>query len=264
MTIIIRFTLKYKYYIHHIISLILIVILSNIMDLILGIFKNIDAFVFISSALYILSDSILYSYYKYLLEKKYYRFTDILFIMGIIDKVLSSLSLGIVLIEQKVRSTYKMFFLFYEYYKAHGTWIMTSIFLVGLIPKGLIIYLTELKIVDVLGPNFVYFAYQISKMPSTIISIKGNIKWVILLLEILQILFCLFYLEILEYNFCSLNKNTKKSIAEREYNQSIIEINDEDDDDEIDIKGYDIKDSLKMQEKIKELNEMKEVFEEKD
>ena len=43
----------------------------------------------------------------------------------------------------------------------------------------------------------------------------------------------------------------------------INEINDEDDDDEIDIKGYDIKDSLKMQEKIKELIEMKEVIEEK-
>jgi hypothetical protein len=45
-------------------------------------------------------------------------------------------------------------------------------------------------------------------------------------------------LEILEYNFCSLNKNTKKSITEREHKQSINEINDEDDD-EIDIKGYD-------------------------
>ena len=56
-----------------------------------------------------------------------------------------------------------MFFLFYEYYKAHSTWIMTSLFLIGLIPKGLIIYLTELKIVNVFGPNFVYFAYQISK-----------------------------------------------------------------------------------------------------
>ena len=114
-----------------------------------------------------------------------------------------------------------------------------------------------------LGLNFVYFAYQIGKIPSTIVSIKGNIRWVILALEILQILFCLFYLVILEYNFCSLNKNTKKSIAEREHKQSINEINDEDDDDEIDIKGYDIKDSLKMQEKIKELIEMKEVIEEK-
>ena len=117
-----------------------------------------------------------------------------------------------------------MIFLFYEYYKTHGTWIMISIFLVGLIPKGLILYLTELKIVDVLGLNFVYFAYQIGKIPSTIISIKGNIRWVILALEILQILFCLFYLEILEYNFCSLNKNTKKILQKESIDSQLMKI----------------------------------------
>ena len=139
MTIITRFALKYKYYIHHIISLILIVILSVIMDLVLGHFSRANVFTVINSILYVLSDSILYLYYKYLMEKKYYNFTDILFVVGIFDSVLFSLSLGIILIEQKIRRTYKMIFLFYEYYKTHGTWIMVSIFLVGLIPKGFIL-----------------------------------------------------------------------------------------------------------------------------
>ena len=84
---------------------------------------------------------------------------------------------------------------------------MTSIFLVGLIPRGLILFLLELKIVDALNPNFLFISYQIGKMPSTIMSIEGKNKWIVLVLQILQIFIGLFYLEILEYNFCSLNKN---------------------------------------------------------
>ena len=262
LTVITYFALKYKYYLHHIISLIIIVILSLIMDLIIGNFKQTNTYLLISSILYFLATIFLYTYYKYLIEKKYYHFTDISFILGIFDSFLFSLSLGIVLIEQKIKGTYKLIFQFYESYQKKGAWYLTSIFLVGLIPRGLILYLIELKIVDDFNPNFVCIAYQISKMPSTIISIEGNIKWAVLVLEILQIFIFLFYLEVLEYNFCSLNKNTKKNIAKREHNQSISDNND--DDDEIDIKGYDVSESVKMQEKIKEINEMNEVFEEEE
>ena len=200
------------------------------------------------------------------MEKKYYHFVDILFIAGIYDSILSSLFLGIILIEQKIKGTYKLIFQFYEYYNTHGTWYMIIKFLFLLIPRGLILISLEAIIVDVLDPNFLFISYQIGKIPSTIISIEGKIKWVILVLLIIQILFFLFYLEILEYNFCSLNKNTKKSIAEREHRQSINENNtDDEDDDEIEIKGgYDIKESIKTQEKIKELNELKEELEEKE
>ena len=142
---------------------------------------------------------------------------------------------------------------------------MTSIFLVGLIPRGLILFLLELKIVDALNPNFLFISYQIGKMPSAIMSIEGKNKWIVLVLQILQIFIGLFYLEILEYNFCSLNKNTKKNIAKREHRQSINENNFDEDDEDIEIKGgYDIRQSIKEQERIKELNEMDEVFEEKE
>ena len=264
ITIVTMFALKYKYYIHHTISLVLIVILSIIMDLILGNFSHTNTFLMIIDLLIIVADSILFSYYKYLMEKKYYHFTDILFAVGIFDLVLFSLPLGIILIEQKIRGTYKLIFQFYEYYKNYGTWRMISIFLVGLIPRGLILFLLEVKIIDTLNPNFLIISYQIGKMPANIISIEGNNKWIVLVLQILQIFIGLFYLEILEYNFCSLNNNTIKNISERGHRQSISEINDNDDD-EIEIKeGYDIRESIKTQEKFEELNEMNEVFEEKE
>ena len=75
--------------------------------------------------------------------------------------------------------------------------------------------------------------------------------------------FFLFYLQILEFNFCNLNKNTKRNIKEREIKQSIEE-NNEDEDYEIDIKGYDFSENVKIQNKIEDLNEMKEIFEEKE
>ena len=67
----------------------------------------------------------------------------------------------------------------------------------------------------------------------------------------------------MEFNFCNLNKNTKRNIKEREIKQSIEE-NNEDEDYEIDIKGYDFSENVKIQNKIEDLNEMKEIFEEKE
>ena len=59
----------------------------------------------------------------------------------------------------------------------------------------------------------------------------------------------LFYLEIFEFNFCSLNKNTKKNIEEREKTLSSKNSSENnilpDDESEIEIKGYIIKDDTK-------------------
>ena len=131
-------------------------------------------------------------------------------------------------------------------------------------------FLLEMKSVDLFGPSIIFVSYEIAKIPNTLIFTEGTKRWIVLVLSLFQILFILFYLEILEYNFCSLNKNTNKNIREREHRNSIVEdnINDIDkdngDNDEVDIKGYDISESLKMQEKIENLTEMNEIFEEKE
>ena len=262
ITLITILFLKYKYYIHHIISLILLIILSVIIDLVLENFTYADTELVINSIAYVFVNSVMYVYFKYLMERKYYHYMDILFIMGIFDCFLFLFSLVIIPIAQKTKGSYKLIFQFYEFYNESGDGKMILIFFMNLVMKGLMIFLIEMKIVDMLGPSFVYVSYQISRIPSTIMSIEGNNKWIVLILSLFQILFILFYLEILEFNFCSLNKNTKKSIAERERKQSIDESNDIDY--EIDIKGYDISENVKIQEKMKELNEMNEIFEEKE
>ena len=74
----------------------------------------------------------------------------------------------------------------------------------------------------------------------------------------------MFYLEILEFNFCSLNKNTKKGIEERGFRNSITENDINDEDYEVDIKGYNITELIKTDDKIEELTEMNGVLEEEE
>ena len=71
----------------------------------------------------------------------------------------------------------------------------------------------------------------------------------------------LFYLEIFEYNFCLLNKNTRKQIEIREKTHLRQER-----DSEISIKGYYMLERVKMQEKEMEIleNEEEELSEQKD
>ena len=204
-----------------------------------------------------------------------------------------------------------MIFDFFLLYRKHGISGIIFPFLISSIFKGFLLGLVEFLILNELTPNYIKIAFELSKTPLAIYSIGGTNRWIILVISIFQILSLLFYLEIFEYNFCNLNKNTKKSILEREHKDSIIEynydndeidiggfdilsllfyleifkynfcelnkkkkksildrvhedFNNDDNDDEIDIKGFDISESIKSQAKKKELQEMSETIEEQE
>ena len=98
ITIITHFILKDRYYIHHIISIIAIVILSTSIDIILKNFFNTRIFLVISSIMYVFADSLLFSYYKYLIEFKFYYFLDVLLAEGIIHFSIFLISFCIILL----------------------------------------------------------------------------------------------------------------------------------------------------------------------
>ena len=84
-------------------------------------------------------------------------------------------------------------------------------------------------------------ASELGKIPISIILNEGINRWIILIVSIFQIIFLLFYLEIFEFNFCSLNENTKRNISEREQRQKNDDnSNNNDDGNEIIVRGYDI------------------------
>ena len=122
--------------------------------------------------------------------------------------------------------------------------------------RGLAIGLLGFEILKELTPNHVIIAYELGRIPSSIIQIEGINKWIILIISLFQIIFLLFFLEIIEYNFCSLNENTKRSILERERKQNNFN-NEDDKENEIILKGYDISAGFKIENNIEtELEEI--------
>ena len=259
ITIITHFILKDKYYIHHIISIIATVILSTSIDIILGNFFNTRIFIVIGSIIYVFADSLLFSYYKYLIEFKYYYFLDVLLAEGIIHFSITLISSGIILLVQNLNdSKTTIISEFSDYYYKFGISNILLHFFVSLIFKGFFIGLLDFLILNELTPNFVIIAFGLSRIPSSIIKQKDSNRWYILIISIIQVIFLLFYLEIIEYNFCSLNKNTKKNISEREQKlkEEINNLDNDDNDDQLTVEGYDITDGLKNE--IKALAELGE------
>ena len=102
----------------------------------------------------------------------------------------------------------------------------------------------EFVILDRLTPNYIIIGFEIGKIPSNIIETENDKKWVVLVLSILQVVSLLLYLEIIEFNFCKLNKNTKKNIERR----LLLQSNEDNEENEIAIKDYDISEAIIQQE----------------
>ena len=111
--------------------------------------------------------------------------------------------------------------------------------------------LLRLLVLEKLTPNHMLISYEISKLSNVLIKSKSEYKWYSVILFVFQFISLLFFLEILEYNFCDLNFNTIKNIQERELNNMIMKERDSSINSEIDIEGYIVK-----REKIPEEKEM--------
>ena len=243
LTLITYFLVNYKYYIHHFISLAIFVILSAIIDLILGNYTHAQISTLFISMSYIFAISLIYSYFKYLIEKKYYFFMDVLLMLGIINFIVFFISLMIFIIVHKANGTNIILFQFYNYYIERGIGYIIIRFFFGLICIGILAGTLEFAILNELTPNYIIIIFGLSKIPTTLMGMEGNIKWAILVISIFQIFSLLFYLEILEFNFCSLNKNTKKNIISRIPSEAQTDI-----EERIIIDGYDITENIKNQE----------------
>ena len=210
VTLVTYFFLKYKYYIHHFISIGAFVVLSVITDLILDNYSNRNILTIITSLFLVFVNSFNYSYFKYLIEEKYYYSFNVMCIYGLFRLISFLITLPIVLIIQNKKKNHLLIFQFYNLYKTRGLGIVIFVFIFALIIIGALPGLFESLILDKLTPNYVIIGNELGKISRELFTIKGNKFWPILFIIILQILSLLFYLEIFEFNFCSLNKNTKK------------------------------------------------------
>ena len=208
--------LKYKYYRHHFISMIIFCILGITIDFILKHFYLIN---YTYTAIYIfviINEIILYSYLKYMMDKLYYRYVDIIFIWGIIGLIIK---IGIILglsIYQYINEIDDIFIKIYDYFIETNTIIIIVYQFLYYIFDSAIYYSSLILLLYYLKPNHIIITDDIDAYSNVLLYNTSSDKWYTIIPFILQILSLLFYFEILEFNFWNLNKNTIKNILKRE------------------------------------------------
>ena len=229
MTLVTFFSLKYKYYIHHIITLIIFCVLGVGMDLILGSYLIIDGRSLIFCMITIIGEVMVYCYMKYMMDKLYYGYTEVILyygISGLIAKLGFMLGLGIYEYKNKIDGNYGNIF---NSLKTYFTTTNAAIIIFFQFITFLLIFGLEnlliILIIYYFRPNHMIINDEINSYLSIILyknienkekNIKQTDKYYISIPFFFKILSLLFYFEILELNFCNLNKNTVKNIQARE------------------------------------------------
>ena len=208
--------LKYKYYVHHMISMFLFCILGITNDFILGSYFSIKYNYFFIYIIYIINEVFLFCYLKYMMDKLYYQYMEVLLywgITGLIVKICIFSSLSIYEYKNDIEGIIHGVNSYFT-----GTKIFTVIifqFLYSLIYPAFY-FLLIILLMLYLRPNHMIVTDEINVYSRLIFYQDRPNKYYTLIPFVFQILALLFYFEILELNFCKLNYNTIKNIQLRE------------------------------------------------
>ena len=110
--------LKYKYFRHHIISLIIFSIFGIISDILINNYENLNGYFFLIQFMRILEvgvNATYFCYQKYMMEKLYYPYWNIAFIPGIVMIFISSSLLLMALIDSKQENSTTSFIASFYY-----------------------------------------------------------------------------------------------------------------------------------------------------
>jgi hypothetical protein len=223
ITIVSFLLLKYKYFIHHIIAIIIFIFISFFIDLILDNFPDLFdrgvIFIFISIII-VAIDAIDYGYQKYMMDVLFYPYWSLALIIGITNFFIFSTLLIACLAKGKENSfkeKNQMFIGFYKYFEEVNVGIIIVKHILNII---LNFFLNLFRVLTILyfTPDYILISFTISRIIDIIIESK---KYECLALFFLQFITLMFYLEIFEFNFCGLNKNTRRNIQEREKDEML-------------------------------------------
>ena len=214
LTIVSVFLLKYKYYKHHILSIIGFVICGNACDLILEYYPHIldsGPTLIIIKIIAVIFDVIFFNVQKYMMEVLYYPYWRINLTLGITLFCATTIILIYVLIDKN--STVAFVVNFYKYFEYNAGLIIGKVFLSTIT----FMIFTTLCILNIyyFNPNYFIINFQLSKFVLTLIDNQNKKKFYCIIFFLLQTFFLLIYLEIIELNFLGLNENTKRNIEVR-------------------------------------------------
>ena len=237
--------LKYKYFKHHIISLVFSLIFGIICYIILNNNKVQNTDVLITRIIQAGVEAIYICYQKYLMEKFYYPYWNMAFVPGIILLVLS-----VMLIIFGSLPFFKIKYFSIISYFENGIGESIAKLILILILHIIMSPLTIL-IIFYFSPNFILIVFLFTCITKNLI--EKPYKLYCIPFYFFQIFALFIHLEILELNFCGLNKNTKRNINLRAKEDFL----DEDMDSSVDINYIEIENNygIEFQEKNDNENE---------
>ena len=211
--------LNYKFFIHNIISSIFFCIICLSIDLILKIIQEEleDVINFIlETIIYTILESGTFIYFKYMMEKLYYSPFKIYFFLNFVIFIIVTISLSFALIlgKERAKDIGGYYNSFYEYFDKVEVKITIIKYIIATIFNFFLFLFKSLTVYH-LTPSHLLISFGFSKMTNILLIDKGNAKYYCIMLFILQIIFLLIFLEIIELNFCGLSDNIKKNIAKR-------------------------------------------------
>ena len=231
---------KSKYYIHHIICLVIFCGLCVGIDFLIDNFKkeawNQAPLAIIFNIIVIIVEIIQLCYMKYMMNTLYYHYWTISFSHGLIILLLSTLTIIGAYIFGNKDDKNNYYYSYFQFLENAEFKYSFSRFISWMILYGLLQLFQSLSLEN-LSVNHMMISYELGKIAKILDGSKSDKKWYSIILFILQFIILLFFLEIFEFNFCNLNKNTKRNIEERslttmDMRESINSVN------KIDINGY--------------------------
>ena len=205
--------LKYKYYKHHIISVIIYMIFGVLSEGLIGSYTYKDNRALIVKLIRALGgavDATYYCFQKFLMDKYYYPYWNIAFVPGVLFFIFSNITLIIVLADPlKAESGNDFVKDFYLYFKQDAGRTVGRI----LIYFVLHIIMCPLIILTIyyFTPNFILIVLQFSRITEHLIVIEKSQLYIISF-YVIQFIALMIHLEIIELNFCGLNNHTKQNI----------------------------------------------------
>ena len=208
--------LKYKYYVHHIISMVIYCILAIVSDFILKNYFILNYKYIFILILFILAETMLYVYLKYMMDKLYYHYAEIVLYWGIIGVICKIVIYGSIIITEYKKEENTFLNDFLNYLKT--TKVVIIIFYQGVyfLTISAIYIVLIIVMIFYLQPNHMIIGDEFLVYTETFIYGQNPKRFYAFIPFTFQIFVLLFYFELLECDLWNLNKNTKRNIAKRE------------------------------------------------
>ena len=214
--------LKYKYYIHHYISMLIYCFLGIASDFILENYSIMNYKYIYIYTIYILNEVILFCYLKYMMDKLYYHYTEVLFYWGIVGLIVKLIIFSSLSIYEYKNDIDGILYGIKKYFEETNVVIIIFLQFFYYLLDGGIYYLLITLMLYYLKPNHMIITDELHVYEGLIFYKERPNKYYSLFPFVFQILALLFYFEILEFNFCNLNINTIKNIQDRERKESEV------------------------------------------